>query len=149
MRNPSDDAYEKALGLLVLREHTRSELEMKLGRKGFRDDDIISALDRLEKEGSLDEQRFAEVFIRSRLRKNPEGKFLLARRLEMRGCRKSAYQGVLDKVFEDGEYLPYLEAAVEKSLRLKGREKTLSAFIQKGFRASLIENVLDGIVNQD
>ncbi len=149
MRNSSDDAYEKALALLVAREHTRSELEMKLRRKGFEDDDVRSALDRLEREGSLDEKRFAEVFIRSRLRKNPEGMFLLARRLDMRGCRKSAYQGVLDMVFESGEYLPYLEAALEKSLRIKGREKTLSAFVQKGFKASLVENILDGTVNQD
>lgn len=144
MKNPVDDAYDKALKLLVLREHTRSELERKLKDKGYAGLAVQAALDRLEKEGSLDDRRFAEVFIRSRLKKNPEGRFLLAMRLEQKGCRKDAYQEILDEVFNSGEYVPYLKPAVEKSLRIRGKEKTLSAFIQKGFKASMIESLIDG-----
>lgn len=150
MKNPVDDAYEKALKLLVLREHTRSELERKLKDKGYAGLSVQEALDRLEKEGSLDDRRFAEVFIRSRLKKNPEGRFLLAMRLEQKGCGKEAYQEILDEVFKSEEYIPCLKSAVDKSLRIRGKEKTLSAFIQKGFKASIIESLIDGDdINQD
>ena len=150
MRDPIDDAYEKALKLLVLREHTRSELERKLEDKGYAGLSVQAALDRLEREGSLDDRRFAEVFIRSRLKKNPEGRFLLAMRLEQKGCRKDAYQDILDEVFNSGEYVPYLKSAVHKSMRIRGKEKTLSAFIQKGFKASMIESLIgEDDANQD
>ena len=65
--------YDRALKLLALREHSRKELENKLRQKGCSADDIIIALDRLEEENFLSDRRFCESYIRSRLRKSPEG----------------------------------------------------------------------------
>ena len=68
------DAYDRALRLLSQREHTEKEIRRKLSEKGCGREEIDSAVSRLIAEGSLSEERFAESFIRSRLRRNPEGR---------------------------------------------------------------------------
>ena len=59
MRNP---AYDKALKLLARRDHFRAELADKLHRKGFGQDDIDAALDRLAGLELLDDERLAGRF---------------------------------------------------------------------------------------
>ena len=62
----AQSAYDKAISLLAMREHTKNELKDKLEKKGYREDDISDAISRLDREGYISEERFAEVFIRSR-----------------------------------------------------------------------------------
>ncbi|QAU23248.1 regulatory protein RecX [Dyella sp. M7H15-1] len=59
-------AYNKALGLLVRREHSRRELRQKLDRSGYADDEACEALDRLGQQHCQDDDRFAEALIRNR-----------------------------------------------------------------------------------
>ena len=75
------DAYDRALKLLSMREHTEKELRKKLSDKGYPKAEIDDAVGKLIAEGSLSEKRFAEAYIRSRLRKSPEGKEMLRLRL--------------------------------------------------------------------
>ena len=55
------DAYDKALKLLSMREHTEKEIREKLKDKGFSSDEIDEAISRLLAENSLSEERFAEM----------------------------------------------------------------------------------------
>lgn len=56
----------RALRLLALREHTRSELEKKLARHGPDPDELRQALDELEAKGFICEQRVLESVLHSR-----------------------------------------------------------------------------------
>jgi len=58
-----------ALDLLARREHSRRELERKLGARGFADELITPTLDALEESGELASARFTESFIRARAAK--------------------------------------------------------------------------------
>jgi regulatory protein len=60
-------AYDKALGLLARREHSRRELQQKLGRGGFSRDETADAVERLGDQGYQDDSRFAESLLRSRV----------------------------------------------------------------------------------
>ena len=55
-----------ALDLLARREHSRRELERKLGARGFADELIAPTLDGLEESGELASARFTASFIRAR-----------------------------------------------------------------------------------
>ena len=55
-----------ALNALARREHSRLELERKLGARGYAADVIGSTLDALESAGLLDADRFTDSFVRSR-----------------------------------------------------------------------------------
>jgi regulatory protein len=61
------DAYNKALGLLVRREHSQRELKRKLGAKGADPADTEAALETLSRQGYQDDARFAEMLVRTRI----------------------------------------------------------------------------------
>ena len=61
------DAYRKALGLLVRREHSRRELKRKLNAKGVDPVDAAAALETLNRQGYQDDARFAEMLVRTRV----------------------------------------------------------------------------------
>jgi regulatory protein len=65
-RRPEPTPQQRALGLLVRREHSRKELLRKLAVRGVDADDAQAAVARMTAEGWQDDARFAETLIRSR-----------------------------------------------------------------------------------
>jgi regulatory protein len=63
---PKRSAYDKALGLLARREHSRRELKTKLRQSGYEGEETRAAIDRLGEQHYQDDERFAEVLVRSR-----------------------------------------------------------------------------------
>ena len=57
---------QRALGLLVRREHSRKELVRKLEVRGIEADQAADAVERLAGEGWQDDVRFAQFLVRSR-----------------------------------------------------------------------------------
>lgn len=57
---------QRALGLLVRREHSRVELTRKLVQRGIEAADAEAAVERLSQAGWQDEERFAHGLVRSR-----------------------------------------------------------------------------------
>ncbi len=57
---------QRALGLLVRREHSRKELTRKLTARGIDTDDAAAAVDKLTEAGWQDDTRFAENLVRVR-----------------------------------------------------------------------------------
>lgn len=64
---PAPTATQRALGLLVRREHSRKELAVKLAARGIDKDQARAAIDRLASDGWQDDARFAESLARSRM----------------------------------------------------------------------------------
>jgi regulatory protein len=63
---PEPSAYQRALGLLVRREHSRKELGRKLVAKGVDREDLDLALDKLRRQDFQNDARFAAALARSR-----------------------------------------------------------------------------------
>ena len=136
------DAYDKALKLLSIREHTEKELRKKLLDKGCSKDDVDTVIEKLISEGSLSEQRFAETYIRSRLRKTPEGKEILRMRLREKGSPASVASAALDEAWENEDYLKPLSLYALSLIRKKGEEGARATLLRKGFRDSEIREAL-------
>ena len=123
----AQSAYDKAVSLLAIREHTKKELKEKLENKGYREDEISSSLERLENEGYISEERFAEVFIRSRLKKSPEGRSVLL-------CRpRDISSNAIDEAWEDKLWVETLRNELKTIERRKGEEYAVQKMKQKGF----------------
>ena len=131
-------AYDKAADLLTRREHTEKELKEKLSEKGFKEDEIRSAIDTLKSEGYLSDSRFAEVFIRSRLRKTAEGKPLILMRLTEKGVDRNTASEEVNSAWENEDYLPSLTREWCKLSRKYGEEKAEAKLRAKGFTSSEI-----------
>ncbi|TVP58394.1 MAG: regulatory protein RecX [Halomonadaceae bacterium] len=52
---------------MTRREHSRQELYFKLVQRGFVSADIEPVLERLQQQGWLNDERFAEIFVRHRV----------------------------------------------------------------------------------
>ena len=63
---PEPSAYQRALGLLVRREHSRQELSRKLRARGVEAEEADSALTTLARQDFQNDARFAEALARSR-----------------------------------------------------------------------------------
>jgi regulatory protein len=78
-------AREAALRLLDAQPRTRRNLARRLSDRGYPEEAIEGALDRLVAVGLVDDRAYAEGFIRRRLRLKPRGWLLLKRELLDRG----------------------------------------------------------------
>ena len=65
-KRPEPTPTQRALGLLVRREHSQKELSRKLAARGVDPDAAQVAIDKLRDAGWQDDTRFAETLIRSR-----------------------------------------------------------------------------------
>jgi regulatory protein len=66
VEGPPIDPYQKALGLLVRREHSRRELERKLADRGAEPVQSEDALNHLTEQGYQNDDRFARALARTR-----------------------------------------------------------------------------------
>lgn len=66
-QDPEQKAKSMALRLLARREHSRYELSLKLRQRKLESDVIDPMLDEFEAEGWLSDERFADVYARSRI----------------------------------------------------------------------------------
>ncbi len=109
-------AERAALRLIALREHSRAELSVKLRKRGFGEREIAPVLARLIDERLLDDARFAELWVESRLARKCEGPAVLLARLRAHGVsREIAREAVNRAVGGDRE-----ASLVERFLAAEG-----------------------------
>lgn len=140
---PAVPAYQRALGLLVRREHSATELKRKLRDKGVEGDELDAALETLQRQGFQDDRRYAEALVRSRAL---AGHGPVRVRAELRQNGVAAADA--DAAFESAEaagldweaaaarvaarFLPALRAAQGQEA-LKQRHRALSFLLRRGF----------------
>jgi regulatory protein len=94
------EARKKAMDYLARREHGRGELLDKLMRFGFDADVANDAIDKLIEDGLQSDQRFAEMFVRSRINQG-KGPAKIRADLRGRGLASAAVDIALEEADED------------------------------------------------
>ncbi len=88
-------AQEIALRLLARREHSHHELVLKLGARGFAQQDVVAMIDRLADQGLQSDARFAESFTRYRIGLG-QGPLRIRGELQQRGVSSELITLALD-----------------------------------------------------
>ncbi len=97
---PKRSAYDKALGMLARREHSRRELKTRLGQSGYAGDEADAAIERLGEQHYQDDDRFAEVLLRSRIARG-YGPLRLRVELKSHGFADARIRELLDAMDVD------------------------------------------------
>ncbi len=97
-------AYACAVRALGRREHCAAELRAKLRQRDYADEVIATVIARLQDEGYLSEARFAEAFLRMRMR-GGESPWLAAQKARRRGLEEGALQDALQAAQDDFDAL--------------------------------------------
>ena len=137
--------YNKGLDLVSRREHSRHELMQKLDKRYPESSPIIEeALDKLEVNRILDDERFAEMYVNSRARKGFGPK-----KIEMELNAKRVDSTITSNALE--VYETWLENA-QKELKKKFKDQKPTDYQSKmkqkkflftrGFSGSIIDKVL-------
>jgi regulatory protein len=126
---------QRALGLLVRREHSRKELTRKLMMRGVEADDAQAAVQRMTAEGWQDDARFAELLVRSRA-SNGYGPMRIRAELGTHGLDRDAIAAAMDAY--DGDWADNARDLVRR--RFTGRledpaigRKAADFLLRRGF----------------
>jgi len=93
---------QRALGLLVRREHSRQELTRKLLARGITEDEAVAAVDRMSEAGWQDDGRFACSLARTRVAAG-YGPLWIRSELASHGLGGAAIEGAFAALAESGE----------------------------------------------
>ena len=137
--------YRKAVDLISVSEHSAFLLRNKLLQRGFDRETVNKVINTLTEKNYLDDRRYAEMWLRSRLRKNPAGRSVLSAALRARGISGDIADEVTAGVLDDEQLLAgartaYLKAASKKNAT---KEKIVANLLKKGYSMSVIRKVLE------
>ncbi len=138
---------DKALDLLARRPHFQAELEAKLRKREYDDEEISSTMRRLLEERFVDDAETAKAFVESRLRRGPIGSTKLRAQLFRRGVDADHVEAALRLIDREAEMAGALEAAERFRARSGDdvdREALGRHLERKGFGTRIILDILEG-----
>ena len=148
---PKRSAYDKALGLLARREHSRKELKTKLRQGGYEGEETTDAIDRLGEQHYQDDDRFAEVLLRSRISQG-YGPMRLRVELKSHGLADARIRELMDEAEVDWG----ASAAAQLRRRYGGagtsdpaeRNRRAQFLLRRGFAAATVRRVTHADVDE-
>ncbi len=150
------DAYFAAGRLLNYRLRTRSELDQRLRKKGYPQEIVERVIGKLTRVGLIDDSRFAEAFVATKIASKPVGRRELERGLREKGVGKEAAEKAVSAVRDDDTQLKLALAAAETKLRTlrrfdpaKRRDKLTAFLARRGFDWDIIRRVTRKIFKGD
>jgi regulatory protein len=138
-------AREKALDLLARSPASERSLRLKLQARNFTPEAIDQAVAWLSARDLLDDRRFAEAWISSRLERHPEGCEALIAGLRRRGVERSTAAEVVGRLVDSAVERQAAERLLSK-LRRRGTssdEELSRRLAARGFRRSLVLSLLE------
>jgi regulatory protein len=138
-------AYMQALRFLDYRPRSRAEVRKKLEKHAIPPEVIKDVFKRLERSGLVNDERFAQDWVKNRSEFRPRSRRALAYELHQRGLADSAIEKALEGINE--EPLAY-RAALKQARRYEGlpirdfRNKLGSYLARRGFSYEIIKEVV-------
>ena len=129
-----------AMSYLARCEHCRAGLKLKLLKKKLPARCIDAALDFLEAEGYLDDERFAGAWLRNRSIDHNEGRVRVVSELLSRGVSLACANKAADEFFSENDEVQICRRALNKLLKT-GREgdKITASLLRSGFSMNVIK----------
>ena len=135
-KRPEPTPAQRALGLLVRREHSRKELSRKLTARGVEPEAARAAIDKLADAGWQDDARFAEQLVRSRAAAG-HGPLRIRAELATHGLAREAIAAAMDGY--DGDWLDNARDLVRRRFGAiaaddrAARHKAADLLLRRGF----------------
>jgi regulatory protein len=138
-------AYMQALRFLDYRPRSRAEVRRNLEKHSIPPDVINDGFKRLERSGLVNDERFAQDWVKNRSEFRPRSRRALAYELQQRGLADSAIKKALEGINE--EALAY-QAAIKQARRYETlpirdfNNKLGSYLARRGFSYEIIKDIV-------
>jgi regulatory protein len=146
-----EQARALCLRLLTARARTRAELAGQLAKRGYPDDVSTLVLDRLTDVGLVDDEDFAEQWVRSRHVNAGKGKRALASELRTKGIDDEVIADVLADIDSDAERVRAEQLVADKLRRerltddtddVKVARRLVGMLARRGYQQSMAFDVV-------
>ena len=144
------EALQKLSALCARAEHSSGEMLEKMRRWQLSEDARERVLDRLIDEKFVDDERFARLFVREKIRFDRWGRRKIEQALYQKGVASDISRRVLDEV-DDEAYVAELKkliAAKRRSVQAESdyelRQKLTKYALGRGFDYNVIRLCIDG-----
>lgn len=151
LENASLDCYYKGLNYLNYKRRSKKEIENYLEKSGFLKKDIYTSIERLEKEGFINEKQYLEAFINDQIHLTNHGPLKIIQKLKLLGFQETEIRNYLE-TFSSAVWQEKIAFIVNKKIKsnrhlgnIKLKEKLLFSLISEGFKKEEILEVLDKI----
>ena len=144
-------AKKRAMNLLKNRDYTEAALREKLTDGGYPDDAVRTALEYVKSYGYIDDERYAENYVRYRMESEPRRKLEL--KLLEKGIDRNTVRDVTDRCYEEsdnGTEDPE-DAQIRKLMKKKNidpetstyeeKQKFMAAAVRRGYSYDAITRV--------
>ena len=134
-------AEKHALSFLARSEHSRYLLNRKLSIRGYNSISVEMALNRLEKLGILNDERYANEWAENRIKRTCSGPGKIIALLRVRGINEKLAIQTVEKLYGEAEKEQIMNRFVKKVVRGKKIEmdKMRSVLLKQGFRKTEID----------
>ncbi len=147
-RRPEPSPTQRALGLLVRREHSRKELLRKLAARGVDAGEAEAAIGKLADAGWQDDGRFAESLLRSRTQAG-YGPAWIRAELGTHGLREEIVAAALDGCEDDwaevSAGLLRRRFGASGPIGIEQRRKATDLLLRRGFGFEHVQAALDTV----
>ena len=142
------EAKNKAFNLLSYRERTIKEMRDRLRKKDFSEPVINSVIDYLLEKDFLNEERFSEMWIRSRINNHPRGRKLIYKELKDKGVERKIINSALNQYLKREKEVEMAVYLRDKWLRRRSDEdissyKLKNYLARKGFNYDIIYQITE------
>lgn len=141
MTKGSKGALEESIKMLKYRERSRYEIETRLKQKSFPPRDIEEAVERLTFLGYLDDQRFAEAWIRNRNQTKPMGKHRLRNELKEKGVPADIIEDKIADFLKEYDERKLAESIIQRRVNNQSWRKTANFLYRRGFDGNIIKSL--------
>jgi regulatory protein len=149
---------QRAFRYLGRRQHSTSELRIKLKQKGYETELINEVLDDLKQKNHLDDKKFAEMFVEEKIKLKLWGEQKLRSELIKRGIKSEIISDILrNKITDEDKVNNAMTVATKKYHTLKNRNvendvikrKLFTLLNSRGYTYDVIKNVCSKLITED
>lgn len=140
--------------ILARRMYTSKEIRDKLVERGYVDEIINEVIATMERYGYVNDQTYAEEWIRSRMHGRPKGKIALRQELARKGIDKSIIEDTLSQTFDEStEDNMALDLARKKVRSYRNddpaviKRKLQSFLLRRGFTYATVRDVVEQVID--
>jgi regulatory protein len=137
-------AYDKALTLLVRREHSARELKSKLTHRGFDAAESAASIERLQSKDFQNDERFGQMLVRSRIAGGYGPRWIVAE-LKTHGIAEASARELIDAAEPDWPALIRSQLrrryGPKPAVNLAERAKRATFLLRRGFDAATVQSV--------
>jgi regulatory protein len=155
-REDEPQLYAAATRILTRRAHSVHEMKQALAHRSDNEELINQVIERLKREGLIDDARYARQFARQRTEVRRQGRFRIARDLRARGVPDRHIEAALQENAEEHDEAALVRQRIQRKLRsFRGEidEKKLASLyrslLRAGFSADIVRREVKSITAEE